>query len=277
MEDINQAGPIERACMDAAELINQADGLLITAGAGMGIDSGMPDFRGENGFWTAYPALRRHGMRFHEIANPAAFGSMPAVAWGFYGHRLRLYRDSAPHAGFNALRELGAGVPNGAFVFTSNVDGHFQKAGFAPTRVTECHGSINHLQCLANCGQAVWPACELKSPFPVCPSCGAMARPNIMMFGDDGYDANRSNAQTERLETWLARLQRAVVMEIGAGTAISTVRRFGEWTAWPLIRINPTESAVALKRDIAIPLGALAGIKRIEQAMTSLRTPLRQQ
>ena len=45
------------ACIEAAELIAQADGLLITAGAGMGIDSGMPDFRGENGFWKAYPAF----------------------------------------------------------------------------------------------------------------------------------------------------------------------------------------------------------------------------
>jgi NAD-dependent SIR2 family protein deacetylase len=282
MDANNLASPIDQACMDAADLISQADGLLITAGAGMGIDSGMPDFRGEHGFWNAYPALRGHGMRFHQIANPAAFHSMPAVAWGFYGHRLRLYRDTAPHAGFHRLLALAAGMPNGAFVFTSNVDGHFQKAGFAPARVAECHGSINHLQCLANCGQAVWPAdgffpmvdtdaCELTCPFPVCPSCGSIARPNIMMFGDDGYDGRRSDAQTERLQTWLARLQRAVVIEIGAGTAISTVRRFGEWTGWPLIRINPTESAVALKRDIAIPLGALEGIQRIEQAMKSLR------
>ena len=42
-----------------AELIAQADGLLITAGAGMGVDSGLPDFRGSEGFWGAYPALGR--------------------------------------------------------------------------------------------------------------------------------------------------------------------------------------------------------------------------
>ena len=33
------------------------------------------------------------------------------------------------------------------FVFTSNVDGHFQKAGFDKEKVLECHGSINHYQC----------------------------------------------------------------------------------------------------------------------------------
>ena len=118
------------ACIEAAELIAQADGLLITAGAGMGIDSGMPDFRGENGFWKAYPALRGLGMRFHEIANPKAFHTIPTIAWGFYGHRLALYRNVSPHAGFDVLKDIASKIPNGAFVFTSNVDGHFQKAGY---------------------------------------------------------------------------------------------------------------------------------------------------
>lgn len=277
----DQSNSLANACKDAAQLISQADGLLITAGAGMGIDSGMPDFRGENGFWKAYPALRGHGLPFHGIANPAAFRSLPAIAWGFYGHRLRLYRATKPHAGFEILKGLSAAVPNGAFVFTSNVDGHFQKAGFAPERVTECHGSINHLQCMDDCGQPIWPAddfdpivdadrCELRSPFPVCPSCGSMARPNIMMFGDDDFDATRSHGQRRRLETWFARLERAVVIEIGAGTAIPTVRRYGEGTTGPLIRINPTESTVASKRDIAIPMGALAGLTHLQRAMQAL-------
>ena len=42
----------------AAELIEQADALVIAAGAGMGVDSGLPDFRGNAGFWNVYPALR---------------------------------------------------------------------------------------------------------------------------------------------------------------------------------------------------------------------------
>jgi NAD-dependent SIR2 family protein deacetylase len=81
-----QSDAIDEACFEAAELISQADGLLITAGAGLGIDSGLPDFRGDNGFWKAYPALGELGMQFFEVANPKAFTSMPAVAWGFYGH-----------------------------------------------------------------------------------------------------------------------------------------------------------------------------------------------
>ena len=79
---------VDQVCFEAAVLISQADGLLITAGAGMGIDSGLPDFRGDNGFWKAYPALGKLGMHFSEVASPAAFKNRPEIAWGFYGHRL---------------------------------------------------------------------------------------------------------------------------------------------------------------------------------------------
>jgi NAD-dependent SIR2 family protein deacetylase len=79
-------------------------------------------------------------------------------AWGFYGHRVALYRKTVPHAGFELLRRWGDAMPNGYFVFTSNVDGHFQKAGFNPLRIDECHGSIHYLQCLEPCSTSVWDA-----------------------------------------------------------------------------------------------------------------------
>ncbi|MCL2591630.1 MAG: NAD-dependent deacetylase, partial [Betaproteobacteria bacterium] len=164
-----------------AELIAQSSGLLIAAGAGMGVDSGLPDFRGSEGLWRAYPPLRQAGLRFEEIANPRAFARDPGLAWGFYGHRLQCYREVVPHRGFGILREIAARLPDGAFVFTSNVDGHFQKAGFTDEAVFEVHGSIHHLQCTTPCSERVWPAegfepvvdsaCRLAKPWPSCPDC----------------------------------------------------------------------------------------------------------
>ena len=81
----------------AAEIILQADCIVIAAGAGMGVDSGLPDFRGTEGFWRAYPALRAAGLDFISVASPRTFRDDPTLAWGFYGHRLALYRD-APEA-----------------------------------------------------------------------------------------------------------------------------------------------------------------------------------
>src|SRR6187402_2067468 len=66
----------------AAEAIRQADALLIGAGAGMGVDSGLPDFRGPEGFWKAYPPYRALGLRFEELASPHWFERDPPLAWG---------------------------------------------------------------------------------------------------------------------------------------------------------------------------------------------------
>lgn len=148
----------------AAAIIAGADGLLITAGAGMGVDSGLPDFRGDTGFWQAYPALARAQVRFAEIAAPEPFRTTPQVSWGFYGHRLQLYRNTVPHAGFAMLQAMAASKPHGAFVFTSNVDGQFQKAGFDPARIVEYHGTIHRFQCLDGCHEETWPADAVLSP-----------------------------------------------------------------------------------------------------------------
>ena len=52
----------DEAIARAADLVRQADALVIAAGAGMGVDSGLPDFRGDTGLWQAYPALGRAGL-----------------------------------------------------------------------------------------------------------------------------------------------------------------------------------------------------------------------
>jgi NAD-dependent SIR2 family protein deacetylase len=60
-----------------------ADAILVGAGAGMGVDSGLPDFRGKSGFWKAYPPLAKMGIEFEEMANPYWFTKNPSLAWGF--------------------------------------------------------------------------------------------------------------------------------------------------------------------------------------------------
>src|SRR5512144_2666139 len=123
-----------RSLQQAAFLLSSSSALLITAGAGMGVDSGLPDFRGSAGFWRAYPALGRLGIPFEEMAQPRWFAERPEMAWAFYGHRQQLYRQTVPHAGFHTLLRWGESRPGGWFVATSNVDGQFQKAGFPADR-----------------------------------------------------------------------------------------------------------------------------------------------
>lgn len=262
-------------CEEAARLLADAQALLICAGAGMGVDSGLPDFRGTQGFWQAYPALRASGIAFHEIANPAAFAADPPLAWGFYGHRLQLYRNTVPHAGFAILRELASGTPGGAFVFTSNVDGQFQRAGYDGDRIVECHGSIHHLQCTLPCGDAAWPAsgfrpvvdeqaCRLLSEPPRCPHCGALARPNILMFNDGRWNAGRTEAQCERFVRWRRTVRDLVVVELGAGVDIPSVRRMSETQGMPIVRINPRAAQLDGHPGVAISLAAQEALQTIK-------------
>ncbi|MEU5693447.1 Sir2 family NAD-dependent protein deacetylase [Actinosynnema sp. NPDC020468] len=245
----------------AAELIAGAEAVLVCAGAGMGVDSGLPDFRGDRGFWQAYPPYERLGLRFAELADPVHFVEDPALAWGFYGHRLDLYRSTTPHEGFAVLREWGARV------FTSNVDGQFQRAGFAD--VAEVHGSIHAVQCLEPCTDDVWPAdfavavdpesMRAVGELPSCRNCGGLARPNILMFGDWSWVGGPSQAGLDAFTRWRREQRSLVVIEIGAGSAVPTVRRQAELasaSSGALIRINPREADVRHGRGVSLAMGA---------------------
>ncbi len=267
----------------AAAAVAAAEAIVVTAGAGMGVDSGLPDFRGNQGFWQAYPPLARLGLSFVDLANPGWFERDPALAWGFYGHRLNLYRNTAPHRGFALLRTWVEGMTHGAFVFTSNVDGQFQQAGFPPERVVECHGSIHHLQCTVPCRDGIWSAdsetvvvddttIRATSDLPACPRCGRLARPNVLMFGDWSWVAVRTSEQESRLGSWLGGLAgyRLVVVELGAGTGVPTVRMTSEHLVArlgaTLIRVNPREPYVP-SGQISLACGAQAALEAVDAAL----------
>jgi NAD-dependent SIR2 family protein deacetylase len=268
----------EDSLRQAADAIRRADSLLITAGAGMGVDSGLPDFRGPEGFWRHYPAFRERGLRFEQMANPAWFDRDPHLAWGFYGHRWNVYRATEPHEGFAILRRWAEAKPAGYFVFTSNVDGQFQRAGFDDERIVECHGSLLHRQCVRPCGDDVWAAGDetvdvdaetirAADPLPRCTRCGALARPNVLMFGDGAWVEDRTEEQHARLRRWLAGVTRPTIIECGAGTGVPTVRmvsqRIAEESEGTLIRINLREAQVPVGQ-IGIGMGALEALRRIE-------------
>jgi NAD-dependent SIR2 family protein deacetylase len=276
---------IDHALDRAALAIATADALVIGAGAGMGVDSGLPDFRGKDGFWQAYPPYQRLGLDFVSLANPRWFIEDPTLAWGYYGHRMRLYRQTTPHEGFSILGRWAARKNKGAFVFTSNVDGQFQRAGFDPERIVEVHGSFDGMQCTRSCGIGVIPGesydveIDLQSmraihPLPSCTGCGALCRPNILMFGDWGWDSQRTDSQIERLNSWIKSLGNAklVVIECGAGQAVPTVRVSCENLArdlgGTLVRINPREPGVPAGQ-LSIPLNALDALLSLDARINS--------
>lgn len=265
----------------AAEVIRAAEGLVLLAGEGMGAAAGRTEFQDDEAFWRAYPPLAQARLTLAELSAPQWFERNPALAWGFYGWRIEQCRRTPPHGGFAILRRWMTEKPQGGFVFTSCVDGCFQRGGFAEERVVECHGSLEHLQCIKPCCAATWPApADLQlaidpetlragGELPRCLRCGGLARPNLLMTGDKAWSSGRTLAQQVRFRAWLASLARGKfgVMEMGTGADGATVREAAEDLAATgrvaLIRLGPagaedSPNVITLAGETPAVLEALA-------------------
>jgi NAD-dependent SIR2 family protein deacetylase len=229
----------------------------------MSVDSGLPDFRGSRGIWTTLLPIGRREFDVHAFAHGSSFAATPRETWQFYNRALEICRSTKPHPGYTQLLDWAHSKRHGAFVYTSNVDGQFQTTGFDERRIVECHGTIHHFQCAHPCSPQIWPAPQSISSIapPRCVRCGGPARPNCLLFSDPSWIVNRTNAQRLRLEVWQAQPSNAVVIEIGAGLALPSVRMFAESLRLPMIRIN-THDAQAHTPHVISLYGAARDILR---------------
>jgi NAD-dependent deacetylase len=159
-----------------AELLRQRQPCVVLTGAGISTESGIPDFRSPTGIWTQYDPM--------EYATIQAFRRDPVKVWEFYALRFEVLTRAEPNAGHVALAELEREGFVEAVV-TQNIDGLHARAGSED--VIEVHGSIRTASCL-DCGERVpledVVASLRDSPAPPCPSCGAILKPDVVMFGE---------------------------------------------------------------------------------------------
>lgn len=239
-----------------ADAIRSADGVIILAGAGMGVDSGIPDFRGSSGLWTA------EKENFIKYASANAWVDHPLDTWNFYITRLINYSRNEPHSGYYDLQRIHPHT----FVITSNVDGHFARSGWDRDRIYEIHGNLEWIQCSKHCCTDLQPMPHFEAPLtslddaPHCPHCGAVSRPAVLMFNDGYYVATLNMKQELRYVSWEADRTNLVGIEIGAGTAVPSIRMMGESYTKMLVRINPYDYAIHRRGDISIRDTAIGGI-----------------
>jgi NAD-dependent deacetylase len=156
-----------------AELMRAHQPCVVLTGAGISTESGIPDFRSPTGIWRKYDPM--------EYATIEAFLGDPEKVWDFYGKRLASLAEVGPNDGHRALAELERQGWVEAIV-TQNVDGLHARAG--SRAVVEVHGSIRTSSCL-DCGTTV-PFADVLAhlPIPVCPTCGRVLKPDVVMFGE---------------------------------------------------------------------------------------------
>jgi NAD-dependent deacetylase len=156
-----------------AELIHRNQPCVVLTGAGVSTESGIPDFRSATGIWAEYDPM--------EVASIWAFEANPEKVWEFYARRLGVLLEAKPNPAHLALTELERRGLVSAVV-TQNIDTLHERAG--SVEVVEVHGSIRTSSCRA-CGLRV-PLAEVveRLPVPACEACGAVLKPDVVMFGE---------------------------------------------------------------------------------------------
>jgi NAD-dependent deacetylase len=149
--------------------------LVFFTGAGISVGAGLPTYRGTGGLYES-------GKLQPPTADDAEPERLPAL-WDRFRPRLRAYDELRPALAHRAIAELERSIPGGVTVVTQNVDGLHSLAG--SSRVIELHGSLRSVRCLDHqhvhdLDDAAW----VDGEAPRCPTCGAMCRPNIVLFGE---------------------------------------------------------------------------------------------
>jgi NAD-dependent deacetylase len=160
---------------ELAHRIASARRLTILTGAGVSAASGVPTFRGEHGLWRQY--------RPEELATATAFRRDPELVWAWYRWRRELIASCQPNAAHHVIAQWSA--RDGCSVITQNVDDLHVRAG--TLNLVRLHGSIWELKCWDHCGQPAWrdeTVGASSTPSPMCPSCGGLARPAVVWFGE---------------------------------------------------------------------------------------------
>ncbi|HVW30155.1 MAG TPA: Sir2 family NAD-dependent protein deacetylase [Polyangiaceae bacterium] len=199
--------------------------VVVLTGAGISAESGIPTFRGAEGYWQ----VGSRNYRPMELATAAAFARMPDDVWGWYLYRRAVCHAAAPNQAHLALAELERRLGDRFLLVTQNVDGLHLRAGSSAHRTYQIHGNIDYMRCARECTLALVPVPDAlgttwdKGRIPgaaekahlVCSRCGAPSRPHVLWF-DEYYDEERF-----RFESSLRAVDRAAVLAV-IGTSGAT-------------------------------------------------------
>ncbi len=239
---------MEQSLKDALDHARSSERLVVVlTGAGISAESGIPTFRGKDGYWTVGSKVYQP----QELATAAAFARLPAEVWQWYLYRRTICRRAEPNAAHRALVDLERALGSRFRLITQNVDGLHLRAGHSHERSFEIHGNIDFMRCARECDPALVPIPEQIGAVEAdqaltgeqlallsCPRCGGRARPHVLWF-DESYDEPRY-----RFESSLAASSEAALIVV-VGTSASTT------LPWYVVRTGAQLGAAIVDVNIA--------------------------
>jgi len=231
-DEMTQETTLPPALLQRLQDLARGEGtLVVLTGAGISAESGIPTFRGKEGYWTV------GSTEYHpqEMATFAMFTRRPEDVWCWYLYRRTVCRAAGPNAGHEAVVEMEQLLTDRFLLITQNVDGLHLRAGNSPGRTYQIHGNIDYGRCAAECTSDVFalpqlppkdkgaPLTEEERAVLVCPRCGGRARPHVLWF-DECYDEEHFRFNS----SLTAAISAGVLLVVGTSGATNLPMQVGQ-------------------------------------------------
>jgi NAD-dependent deacetylase len=243
---------VEEKLAQILDAVRGEQGLvLVLTGAGISAESGIPTFRGKEGYWV----VGSRNFMPQEMATQAMFRRAPEEVWRWYLYRFGVYRDARPNEGHRALVDLERGLGDRFLLVTQNIDGLHRRAGSSPERTYCIHGDSAWARCAEGCAPDLVPMPDLgarakDAPLSAedrrklsCPRCGGWLRPHVLWF-DEYYDENYYRMES----TLRAAAEARLLLVVGTSGATNLPMQVGQIAfrrGAALIDVNPEENPFA--------------------------------
>ncbi|WP_372366001.1 NAD-dependent deacetylase [Candidatus Uabimicrobium sp. HlEnr_7] len=229
--------------------------LTILTGAGISVESGIPTFRGADGYWTVGSV----NYQFQQIGTFTFFEDKPLESWKWFLYRKGVCGRSKPNLGHMAVVDFEKHLQDRFRLITQNVDGLHLLAGNSEEKTFQVHGNINQMRCSKECSYDIYDIPD-KVQVPdrnasltdemikllCCPKCKAMTRPHVLWW-DESYNEHHFRIHSTRAWVDQTDLLITVGTSASANVACTTVYQVKD-NGGSLIDINPAYSPLG---DIA--------------------------
>jgi NAD-dependent deacetylase len=213
--------------------------VLVVTGSGISAESGIPTFRGRDGYWRTLDPT--------SLATMNAFQHDPGLVWEWYRERRTLIRRSGPNAAHQAIVELARHADD-LLLVTQNVDDLHARAAWNDQRlsaeaIVQIHGDIFVTRCIrCDFTRRDVTAADDPSGVPVCPRCGSHLRPGVVWF-DEELEA----ADVRRVEAFLRAGPCDHVLVVGTTASFEYIVEWVKQGArgGQMIEINPDETPLS--------------------------------
>jgi len=249
--------------------------VFVITGAGVSAESGIPTFRGKDGYWRNLDPAK--------LATPEAFARDPQLVWDWYNERRQRIRKAQPNAAHEAIARLAQHADEFLLV-TQNVDDLHARAGLPKEKSVQIHGDIFVTRC-SHCDfsekgrggspeppmrgrlRSIAPTSAKEVSIPRCPQCAELMRPGVVWFGEQ-----LPWHELQRVDNFLDGGGCDVVIVAG------TTATFGyiiDWALRPsrdggeLIEINPEETPLSRFATRLVREPAAIALPRIVDELTN--------